>query len=131
MGPTLNALLIPGGSRNVGWYFVEPFARALIDRAIQTNKKGEYFPVWGTCLGFEWLIQVVAANDLVLQDSFYDLDDPENLLFDSSAFPGRVFKLANASLRNWFASENITYNSHVLGIEPQEFKENSKLASTF
>jgi len=30
--------------------------------AIEANDKGDYFPVWGTCLGFELLL-LASAND--------------------------------------------------------------------
>ena len=29
----------------------------------QANDNGDYFPVWGTCLGFELLAFIVAGND--------------------------------------------------------------------
>eukprot|EP00746_Dinoflagellata_sp_MGD_P030885 gnl/MRDRNA2_/MRDRNA2_173330_c0_seq1.p1 gnl/MRDRNA2_/MRDRNA2_173330_c0~~gnl/MRDRNA2_/MRDRNA2_173330_c0_seq1.p1 ORF type:complete len:416 (-),score=46.25 gnl/MRDRNA2_/MRDRNA2_173330_c0_seq1:308-1555(-) len=124
--PKLNALLIPGGSGDV-----DPFARALINRAIQANGQGDYFPVWGTCLGFEWIIQVVSGNDRVLQDGFDGIDDPENLIFNPKAFPGRLFQSANESLQSWFVSQKVTYNAHVLGIEPRHFAKNSDLVATF
>jgi hypothetical protein len=28
-------------------------AEELLGHAIELNKKGNYFPVWGTCLGYE------------------------------------------------------------------------------
>ncbi len=31
----------------------------MIKLAIETNDKGVYFPVWGTCLGFELLHSVL------------------------------------------------------------------------
>jgi len=30
--------------------------------AIKANDEGEYFPVWGTCLGFEFML-IAAGND--------------------------------------------------------------------
>eukprot|EP00747_Dinoflagellata_sp_TGD_P221936 gnl/TRDRNA2_/TRDRNA2_93700_c0_seq2.p1 gnl/TRDRNA2_/TRDRNA2_93700_c0~~gnl/TRDRNA2_/TRDRNA2_93700_c0_seq2.p1 ORF type:complete len:412 (+),score=28.92 gnl/TRDRNA2_/TRDRNA2_93700_c0_seq2:130-1365(+) len=131
--PKLNALLIPGGSGPNTSMDVEPFARALINRAIRANKEGDYFPVWGTCLGFEWILQVVSGDNCVVQeDDRYDsIDDPENLVFNQDTFPGRVFQSANESLRDWFASGKVAYNSHVLGIEPHHFAKSAALARTF
>jgi gamma-glutamyl hydrolase len=61
----LNGLLLPGG----GVYSIgnasSPFlaaARALLDQALQFNAAGDYFPVWGTCMGFEMLAMLVANS---------------------------------------------------------------------
>lgn len=31
-------------------------------RAIEANDQGDYFPVWGTCMGFQ-LLHILAADD--------------------------------------------------------------------
>jgi len=31
--------------------------------AIDLNNKGDFFPIWGTCLGFELLIYLMADKD--------------------------------------------------------------------
>ncbi|CAM9432778.1 unnamed protein product, partial [Choristocarpus tenellus] len=38
--------------------------------AIKLNRDGIFFPVWGTCLGFEWIAQAVAGHDYVLKQGF-------------------------------------------------------------
>jgi len=41
----------------------------LINLAIDANKKGDYFPVWGTCLGYE-LIVLTVSNDTNIFDNY-------------------------------------------------------------
>ena len=57
----INGLLIPGGGANL----IEKNGRMsqfatkghfLIEAAIALNREGYYFPVWGTCLGFELML---------------------------------------------------------------------------
>jgi gamma-glutamyl hydrolase len=44
----INGLLLPGGG-------AEPSEgmKYLFAKAVKANKEGDYFPVWGTCLGFQ------------------------------------------------------------------------------
>eukprot|EP00930_Biecheleria_cincta_P004262 TRINITY_DN105160_c0_g1_i1.p1 TRINITY_DN105160_c0_g1~~TRINITY_DN105160_c0_g1_i1.p1 ORF type:complete len:271 (-),score=23.27 TRINITY_DN105160_c0_g1_i1:66-878(-) len=120
----LSALLIPGGAGPVA-----PFGHALIERAVKANRDGSFFPVWGTCLGFEWIIQTLGGNS-ALQTGFdaEDLSLPLNFTYSS---PGRLFRGANTSLMDWLATENITYNMHSSGIQPSHFRKNTILSEDF
>lgn len=64
----VNGLLFPGGSADLN-----PTARNLMKLALQINDNGDVFPVWGTCLGFEWLSQYYGG------DSILNPTDSENL----------------------------------------------------
>lgn len=59
----VNGALIPGGAgdyRRVG--------KIILDKALEFNDAGQFFPVWGTCLGFEFLSKITAENEMdVLQ----------------------------------------------------------------
>lgn len=46
----LNGVLYPGGNADGDDYY--PFAKAIFEKAKEMNDKGNYFPLWGTCLGF-------------------------------------------------------------------------------
>jgi glutamine amidotransferase PdxT len=61
----INGLLLPGG----GVYSIgnssSPFlsaARFLYNLAMDANANGDYFPVWGTCMGFEMLVMLTANS---------------------------------------------------------------------
>ena len=36
--------------------------RLLYQLAVEANENGDYFPVWGTCLGFEFMLYTAAGN---------------------------------------------------------------------
>jgi gamma-glutamyl hydrolase len=72
--PQLNGLMIPGGGatliNNRG--FLTHFAKKglhLLEEAEKLNINGTYFPVWGTCLGFE-LISIYHAKGKNILSNF-------------------------------------------------------------
>ena len=119
-----NGFLIPGGSAGLS-----TSARALIERAIHANKGGDFYPVWGTCDGFEWLMEIFGGmGDIVAGfDSEYM---PAKLTFTPAAKTSRLYAGANASLIRWLATEPITYNAHHAGITPSSAAANKGLTQT-
>lgn len=114
----ISALLIPGGGGPVA-----PFAHNLVHRAVKANQDGRFFPVWGTCLGFEWILEIFAGH-AALQPGF-DADDLSLPLNFTRQSPGRLFGSANTSLMTWLSSDSITFNMHDKGIEPAHFWEDA------
>lgn len=53
MMQNVNGVLIPGGGSAVpdAMYKIYSLAKEM-------NEAGDYFPLWGTCMGFEWLVMV-------------------------------------------------------------------------
>ena len=65
---SLNGLIFPGG--NALWDGNDPYLKMnnitlaghyLLKLAIEANENGDYFPVWGTCLGYE-LLAISVSN---------------------------------------------------------------------
>lgn len=67
----LNGIFIPGGGTDLfrnstnKTEFMET-GEFLLDLAKKINDKGEYFPVWGTCLGFELIMSTIANDSSIL-----------------------------------------------------------------
>nr|CAD7445343.1 unnamed protein product [Timema bartmani] len=60
---SLNGVLFPGGA--VNFEDADGYAAAgaiLLDLATEANQNGDYFPVWGTCLGFQLLTYLAAGR---------------------------------------------------------------------
>ena len=49
--------------------------------AVEANDNGDYFPIWGTCLGFQMINSLVgnAKKDIRRQCRSYDLSRPMHL----------------------------------------------------
>lgn len=45
----------------------------------QANKRGDYFPVWGTCLGFEQLTYLTSEQALLTRTNTSGVSLPLNL----------------------------------------------------
>lgn len=71
----INGVLFPGGNQliKIGDKWTDK-AKLIFDYAIAENKKGNVFPVWGTCLGFE-LIMYLTSGVLDSNQLFTKYDD--------------------------------------------------------
>lgn len=123
---SINALMIPGGSTRPP----TDFLISLIRRAIQASAEGDYFPVWGTCLGFQWMLEAVGGQDSIEYNHFDSEDFPGALNFTPPS-PGRIFANASAALEGWFVQDNVTYENHVDGVEPRHFARSANLSAMF
>eukprot|EP01065_Artemidia_motanka_P031107 TRINITY_DN3730_c0_g2_i1.p1 TRINITY_DN3730_c0_g2~~TRINITY_DN3730_c0_g2_i1.p1 ORF type:complete len:288 (+),score=96.49 TRINITY_DN3730_c0_g2_i1:77-865(+) len=122
---SVNGFLIPGGGKPLS-----PSAKAFIQRAVKANKEGDYFPVYGTCLGFEWIVETFGGVSAI-EKGFDSQHLPSAVNFTSHAAASRTFAGANQSLRTWFTTLPITYNNHVAGITPAHEEADAGLTSEF
>jgi gamma-glutamyl hydrolase len=78
-------------------------------------------PMWGTCLGFEWIAQCHAGLS-VLSSGF----DAENitlpLTFTADAISSRMYTSSPTDLLTLLANNNVTMNNHEGGVTPVEFE---------
>ena len=117
----INGLLLPGGWNG----YMPPSVPYLLDKIVESNENGIYFPVWGTCLGYEFLIKYIGGIDAI-QTGFdlYNTSIPlESVriqeLYDNSTIYETVTNLP------------VTLNNHQLGIEPDHFLSNPKLTAVW
>jgi len=103
----------------------------LYNLAIAANKRGEYFPLWGTCMGFQFLTILTADDPKVLGTGFDSYNYPIPLNFTSLAFTSRLFSEATPSLMNALATLPITMNNHHDGVVPETYATNQKLNAFF
>ncbi|KAG6557513.1 hypothetical protein Mapa_000787 [Marchantia paleacea] len=58
----VNGIVFPGGSTNMDGGPYLDTVKLLLDWAIEANDTGDYFPVYGACLGMEVLANVIAED---------------------------------------------------------------------
>ena len=86
--------------------------------ALDANDKGDYFPVWGTCLGFE-TISVLAAQDPSVLESGFDSEDlPLALTLTPAAAGSALIGSAPSTVREYMTTLNVTMNNHQDGCVP-------------
>jgi gamma-glutamyl hydrolase len=114
----IDGLLLPGGSATF-----PPFLQYALDTIVAANQDGtRYFPVWGTCLGYEFLIQYGGG---MLQANYdaYNISLPlENVSSSSSLY-------ADPAVYETVRKYPITMNNHHQGITPQDFADHPRLSS--
>jgi gamma-glutamyl hydrolase len=119
----VNAFFFPGGGSAL-----PAAAQRVVDAALNVSESGGFFPVYGICLGFEWIVKAV-GGDHILGSGF----DSENislpLRFTDAATSSRFF--SDASTRALLAKEPLTMNNHQQGLSPTAFKNSSELSSVF
>ena len=128
------ALFMGGGAK------LSPAARRLWSKAVTANAAGDYFPIWGSCLGFEWIMQLASGDDKILANGL----DSENLTLalnlTAAAASSRILAAA-ASTPVAFAETPrsildalglpVTMNNHVQGVTPGAFAASAALSKTF
>ena len=95
--------------------------------AKDANDKGDYFPVWGTCLGFETL-HVIQGGERpeILSGGFSAEDITIPLEFVGNPRESRLLKDMPDELLKSLGEEPVTYNHHQAGVTPETYgKENS------
>lgn len=131
----INGFLFPGGSAAL-----PSAARTLWKLAIESNQRGEYFPVFGICLGLEFMTMLASNNEEMIHSGF----NAENIslpLFlptkqdeaESKGIYSQRSRLypPSSKIRYSVSSLNITMNNHHKGIEPSLFMRNKNLTSMF
>ena len=133
---SVNAILLPGGEADVASLAASGYAQAgafLWAMAADAAAVGDYFPLHGTCLGWEQMAVLAAKNGSALTRSppFASSDGGAVLEWAPVAASSRLFGGAeNAALRKALAAEPAAYESHTAGVEPGAFAAFPKLVST-
>ncbi|XP_019383268.1 PREDICTED: gamma-glutamyl hydrolase [Gavialis gangeticus] len=122
---SINGVLFPGGGVKLKTSQYSSIARIFYNKALEANDKGDYFPVWGTCLGFEELTYLTSGKILLVQTNTTGVALPLN--FTSDAKDSRLFKNFPDELLRHLATEPLTANFHNWSLSKQNFTANSKL----
>ncbi|KNC83421.1 hypothetical protein SARC_04337 [Sphaeroforma arctica JP610] len=130
---SINGLLYTGGDLSLK--FDTPYyktAHYLYNKAIAANDEGDFFPIWGTCMGFQ-LISIMAAVDYsVLDHGVYDSDGIMLPLVPTEyASSSRMLARASKELLHDIFEKPTTVNLHHDGITPETWASNEKLSSFF
>lgn len=129
----INGLLFPGGGSSLD--LDSPFfetASYLFNAAIKLNDNGVYFPMWGTCLGFQFLnIMGAGEDESVLTGTFDSEDYPIPLNFTAAAKSSYMLSSISPDIFSALSKENITQNEHSFGVTPQAYASHPKLFSFF
>jgi len=129
---SINGIVLPGGGvdfSNQSTDYVVTL-KSLYQLAISANANGDFFPVWGTCMGFQELCMLQSANFSLLT-GFNSENYTVPLDFTSFAPESRLYGAAPSDVYTAFATEPITMNNHQYGVSPSSFAESPALVEFF
>lgn len=135
---TLTGLLLPPGAAGpvqLTGRYVES-ARFLFQLALERNRNGSSFPLFGICWGYE-LMTIFAARDLdPVTDPVLTRTDAVNLTLaldvqHPAASTSRIFRsLSKESFALITGSTPIAENMHEWGVQPSLYTKSTQLSST-
>ncbi|ELK02337.1 Gamma-glutamyl hydrolase [Pteropus alecto] len=120
---SLNGVLFPGGSVNLKRSGYAHVAKIFYNFARQSYDDGDYFPVWGTCLGFEELSYLVSGEYLLSQTNTTKITMPLNFTEGKNSL--------STLLKILTAIEPLTANFHKWSLSKMNFTKNAKLKEFF
>lgn len=119
--PKLNGVLLPGGAT---WFNQSngyaDAGRHIYDVAEEINVQGGFFPVWGTCLGFE-LLTYLAANGEEHRVHCSSNNQALPLDFKADFRKSRMFGETPDEIIEILASEPVTPNFHQYCVTEKNF----------
>ncbi|XP_018423605.1 PREDICTED: gamma-glutamyl hydrolase, partial [Nanorana parkeri] len=121
----INGVLLPGGGVDLKTSEYARVSKIFYDLAIAANDRGDSFPIWGTCLGFEELTVLTSGELLLTLTNTEDISLPLN--FTDSALHSKLFQKMPLPLYKSLSTMPITANFHDWSLSVQNFTANEKL----
>jgi len=129
--PYLNGYLYPGGAVEMPESPYYRHAKVVLEYAKHSFDNDSPFPVWGTCLGFEALMVMVAGDDTSVLGHCDSDDVSLPLNFTSHAATSSMFGDAPVDVMNTLRTEGVTYNHHDYCVTRETFEQNTRLNEFF
>ncbi|XP_056233452.1 gamma-glutamyl hydrolase [Seriola aureovittata] len=125
----INGLLFIGGAADLEASDYARVAKIFYRLALTANNAGDFFPIWGTCMGMQLLTVLVAGENLLANTTAENIAMPLNLTRE--AHSSRMFQGFPDELMKTLTQEPLTGNFHHYGVIVETFQENEKLQNFF
>lgn len=125
----INGLIFIGGAVSLETSEYARVAKLFYNLALAANDAGDYFPIWGTCMGMQLLTVLVAGKNLLTNTTAENIALPLDLTAETHS--SRLFRDFPADLIKAVTQEPLTGNFHHYGVEVKTFMENDNLQSFF
>lgn len=128
----VNGVLIPGGGQNLSPH--HPFfdtSSLLLNLTLAANSAGDFFPLHGTCLGFEALAVIVSGDGKVLT-KFDSYDNASPLVLTEDGRAGSAFFGAfPATVLRGLQEQPLAMENHGKGLAISTYNGNHQLKDFF
>ncbi|XP_069773865.1 gamma-glutamyl hydrolase isoform X2 [Narcine bancroftii] len=123
------SILLPGGAVDLQTSSFAKIAKIFYDLASKAFDAGDYFPIWGTCLGLQILITLTAGKNLLIKTDTENIALPLNLT--NAATSSKMFQNFPPDVYKALSAEPLAANFHHFSITVQTFLENEKLSKFY
>ena len=131
----INGLYFPsGGAFAVTQKTYYDCCKKFLQLAMEENDNGNYFPIWGSCMGMQQLMIIGDGKDnldnlLTQFDSFNNLLLPLDITEEGKHC--RILKGLSSNFLKKIQTKKCTMNNHRMGLSPIKFKKCNNLYSMF
>lgn len=118
-----NGILFPGGATyfNNSHGYAEA-GQILYDIALQKNRKGDYYPIFGICLGMELMAEIaVGLKKREVREKCLSKKISLPLVFKNDFAESKLFQQAPRQIIKILKTENVTYNYHQFCVTERNF----------
>ncbi|XP_063155401.1 gamma-glutamyl hydrolase [Candoia aspera] len=126
---SINGILFPGGGVDLKTSEFSRVAKIFYKKALEANDRGDYFPVWGTCLGHQLLTYLTSGENLLIRTNTDGFIMPLN--FTQGANRSKMFQDFPEDIYELIASEPVTSHFHFWSLSVQNYTENEKLRNFY
>ena len=130
----LNGLLLPGGGTQVFGPSLYEFYRSrvyyVLDIAKELNEKGIHFPVWGTCMGYEQIVNW-ASGFTIWPTIVANYHVPRRVHWNKKLLKNSKFRkyLSDKDL-SALENQQISFFNHKFSISKENFEKNQHLKAS-
>jgi len=120
----VNGVIFPGGHAKFQLSKYFKHLQIAFDKSLQATWSGDYFPIFGICLGFQHLIAGVAESKItpILDKSLVDKSFP--LIYSPLARESRMFGSLPRHLYDILGNKSYAYHNHHFSIDVKDFVTN-------
>ena len=126
---SVNGILIPGGGASLENSKFMHNVKLILKLAEDANNTGDYFPVWGTCLGLEAMLVAHEGASLLGDADAIDLAMPAKLTH--GARTSRIFSTVRDGLFESLSALPIKYHFHRKCIYKSAFLQSKGLTDRY
>jgi gamma-glutamyl hydrolase len=119
----VNGILIPGGETDFIMGNSEFIKTATRFFELSLGAK-EYFPIWGTCFGYELLITIISGNKRFKK---YPAQSLAPIKITETGWRSKMFGGFSHKYLKYLEDKNSTAQNHDFGISPTDFEANADL----
>ncbi|XP_051882906.1 LOW QUALITY PROTEIN: gamma-glutamyl hydrolase-like [Pristis pectinata] len=126
---SINGILLPGGAVDLQTSEFARVAGIFYRLALEACDQGDYFPVWGTCLGHQLLTALTAGQNLLSRTDSSKV--ALTLDFTEETKWCKMFRDFSPEMLRVLSEKPLTGNFHKYSVTLQAFEANEKLRSFY